>query len=109
MLGSDLVEVMRTVGATDLATCDDAALEAVAAGLHRLRCWLDSTEAAVVARRADLASDAGRRSARDGGVVIERAAICAVMPEVHQALAAGVLSAGHADAIARAANRLDDA
>ena len=30
------------------------------------------------------------------------------MPEVHPALAAGALSSGHADAIARAANRLDD-
>ena len=30
------------------------------------------------------------------------------MPEVHAALSAGTLSAGHADAIARAANRLDD-
>jgi hypothetical protein len=31
------------------------------------------------------------------------------MPEVHDALATGTLSAGHADAIARAANRLDEA
>jgi hypothetical protein len=41
-------------------------------------------------------------------VVSERATVCAAMPEVHEALAAGTVSAGHADAIARAANRLDD-
>ncbi len=40
-------------------------------------------------------------------MIAERAAVCAAMPEVHAALAAGELSAGHADAIARAANRLD--
>jgi hypothetical protein len=40
--------------------------------------------------------------------VVERAAVGAAMPEVHQALADGALSAGHADAIARAANRLDE-
>ena len=37
----------------------------------------------------------------------ERAAVCASMPDVHAALSAGMVSAGHADAIARAANRLD--
>ena len=41
-------------------------------------------------------------------MVSERATVCEAMPEVHAAMAAGMLSAGHADAIARAANRLDD-
>ena len=41
-------------------------------------------------------------------MIAERAAVCTAMPEVHSALASGTLSAGHADAIARAANRLDD-
>ena len=36
-------------------------------------------------------------------MIAERSAVCAAMPEVHAALAAGTLSAGHADAIARAA------
>ena len=40
-------------------------------------------------------------------MIAERSAVCTAMPEVHEALAAGTLSAGHADAIARAANRLD--
>ena len=76
--------------------------------VHRLRCWLDSIDAAVVARRRELASAGGRRSFREADVVSERATVCAAMPEVHAAMAAGTLSAGHADAIARAANRLDD-
>ena len=40
-------------------------------------------------------------------MIAERASVCTAMPEVHAALAAGTVSAGHADAIARAANRLD--
>ena len=41
-------------------------------------------------------------------MIFERATVCGAMPDVHTALAAGTLSAGHADAIARAANRLDE-
>ena len=85
-----------------------AELRSLAAGAHRLRCWLDAVDAAVVARSAELASVGGRRSSREADVIAERAAVCAAMPEVHAALADGTLSAGHADAIARASNRLDD-
>ncbi len=107
MLASDLVEVMRSVAATDPATCDAGELRSIAAGVHRLQCWLDAVNAAVVARSAELASAGGRRSSREADVIAERSAVCAAMPEVHEALAAGTLSAGHADAIARASNRLD--
>jgi hypothetical protein len=107
MLASDLVGVMRAVAATDPATCAATELPSLAHGAHRLRCWLDSVDAAVVARSAELASAGGRRSSREADVIAERSAVCAAMPEVHEALAAGTLSAGHADAIARAANRLD--
>ncbi len=41
-------------------------------------------------------------------MIAERAAVCTAMPQVHDALAMGTLSAGHADAIARASNRLDE-
>ena len=108
MLASDLVEVMRSVAATDPTTCDTAGLTTLADEVHRLRCWLDSVDAAVVARRRELATAGGRRSSREADVVSERATVCEAMPEVHSALAAGTLSAGHADAIARACNRLDD-
>ena len=108
MLASDVVDVVRSVAATDAATCDVAGLTTLAADVHRLRCWLDSVDAAVVARRRELATVGGRRSSREADVVVDRAVVCEAMPEVHAALASGALSAGHADAIARAANRLDD-
>jgi len=120
MLAGDVVEVLQEVIATDPTTCDSAGLKTLAAGVHRLRCWLDAIDAAVVARADELArvgsgapgcvvlTDGGRRSSREADVAMERAAVCAAMPPVHAALSAGTLSAGHADAIARASNRLDD-
>ncbi len=107
MLASDLVDVLRSVAETDPTTCDSAGLETVSTQVHRLRCWLDSIDAAVVARRRELAAAGGRRSSREADVVSERATVCEAMPEVRSALAAGTVSAGHADAIARACNRLD--
>ena len=103
----DLVETVRRVAATDPAMCDAAELRSVAADVHRLRCWLDAVDAAVVARSTELASTGGRRPSREADVIAERSAVCAAMPEVQAALAAGTLSAGHADAIARVSNRLD--
>jgi hypothetical protein len=92
-------------------------LTTLASSVQRLRCWLD---AAVAVRADELAAagaggpacvvltGGGRRSSREVAVVTERAAVCAAMPEVHAALATGTVSAGHADAIARAGNRLDE-
>src|SRR5215207_6963587 len=107
MLAGDVIELVREIAATDPATCDAAELRSMSAGLHRMRCWLDAADAAVVSRSAELASAGGRRSSREADVIAERAAVCTSMPEVHAAMADGTLSAGHADAIARAANRLD--
>ena len=45
---------------------------------------------------------------RDAGAVTRRAGACDLLPDVHAALAAGDLSAGHVDAIARTAANLDD-
>ena len=108
MLAGVVIDVVREVLATNSATCDATLLTALAADVHRLRCWLDAIDAAVVTRSAALATAGGRRSTREADVICERAKVCATMPDVHDALAAGTLSAGHADAIARAANRLDD-
>ncbi len=108
MLAGDVVEVVRQVAATDPATCDAADLRSLASGVAPVAVLVGSVDAAVVARSAELASVGGRRSSREADVIAERAAVCAAMPEVHAALAAGELSAGHADAIARAANRLDE-
>src|SRR6478735_8487489 len=108
MLAGGVDDVMREVLATDPMTCDIAVLTTIAASSHRLRCWLDAVDAAVVVRSPALATAGGRRSSREADVVHDRAMVCAAMPDVHEALAAGMLSAGHADAIARAANRLDE-
>ena len=116
----DVESVVREVAGTDPATCDSAALSTLASRVQRLRCWLDAIDAAVAVRADELAAagaggpacmvltDGGRRSSREAQVVTDRAAVCAAMPEVHVALAAGAVSAGHADAIARAGNRLDE-
>src|SRR5215217_6626689 len=108
MLAGDPIDVLRSIVVRDPTTCDPAALTRLSADVHRLRCWLDAVDAVVVTRARELASAGGRRSSREADLVTERAAVCQVIPEVHEALAAGTLSAGHADAIARAANRLDD-
>ena len=107
-MAGDPIDVLRSIVVRDPTTCDPAALTRLSEDVHRLRCWLDAVDAAVVTRARDLASAGGRRSSREADAVTERAAVCQAMPHVHSALAAGRLSAGHADAIARAVNRLDD-
>jgi len=51
----------------------------------------------------------GRRSSRDAEAAARRAAVCADLPEVHDALACGQMSAGHVDAVARLVGELGDA
>ena len=51
----------------------------------------------------------GRRAGRDARQAARRGEVCGQMPAVHDALAAGTLSAGHVDALARAVGQLDDA
>ena len=62
MLARDVVDVVRDAAATDPTTCDVAGLDELTAWLHRVRCWLDAMDAAVVARSGELASAGGRRS-----------------------------------------------
>ena len=64
-LATNVVDVVREVAATDPTTCDDAGLATLSTEVHRLRCWLDSIDAAVVARRRELATAGGRRSFRE--------------------------------------------
>jgi Domain of unknown function (DUF222) len=112
--------VLREVAETDPATCDSTALAVLTSAIHRVQCWLDALNAAVAVRADELAAegaggpacmvltDGGRRSSRQAAVVTERATVCASMPAVHAALSAGTVSAGHADAIARAGHRFDE-
>lgn len=60
MLAGELVDVVREIIATDPTTCDAAELT-TAADVRRPRCWIDSIDAALVARSAQLAMAGGRR------------------------------------------------
>ena len=112
---------MRQLASVDVATCDGAGLAALVTVSGRVRSWLDAVDVAIAQRAGELAAagvapcpsdvvaDGGRRTARDAGAVARRAGACELLPDVHAALAAGDLSAGHVDAIARTAAALDDA
>ncbi len=67
--------------------------------------WL--SKASVKHLSAVLAGD-GRRSTKDAEAAVGRAGVCDLLPGVHDALAAGQVSSGHADALARTARDLDD-
>ena len=58
MLAGGVIDVVREVLAADPTTCDATSLTALAADVQRLRCWLDSVDAA---RRDALCSVGDRR------------------------------------------------
>ena len=88
---------------------------------QRVRAWLDAFDVRVAVHASRLAEQGscepasalltggGRRSVRDADAAARRATVCAQLPEVHDALAAGRMSAGHVDAVARLSGELDDA
>ena len=116
-----IVAEVATLAVADPATCDRVALAELVATALRARGWLDSVDATIAVRAAELAAEGsgdpaaavlaggGRRSGREGRAAAARGDICLAMPELHDALASGTVSAGHVDAIARAASNLDDA
>ena len=91
------------------------------AHLRVVRSWVDAAEIAANRRGRELAAAgssgsaeaahirAGQRSEREARAVTNRADLCDQMPGFETALAAGDVSSGHVDAIARASGRLDDA
>jgi hypothetical protein len=111
--------LVTTLTAADPATCDRTGLAQLVALSQQVRAWLDAIDASVAARAAQLAAEGrcepaaavltGRRSARDGDAAARRGEVCALLPGLHDALAAGEVSAGHADAVVRAAQSLDEA
>jgi hypothetical protein len=68
---------------------------------HRLRGWLDAFDARIALQAARLAeagaceapaavlAGGGRRSTKDAEAAVGRAGVCALLPGVHDALAAG--------------------
>jgi hypothetical protein len=105
MISRGVVGLVATLAAADPAGVDEADVPALVAMSLQLRGWLDAFDASLASRPGVDLSGGGRRSAREVELVHARASVCAAMPDVHAALAAGVVSAGHVDAIARAAAR----
>jgi len=120
MFDSGVERAVRDLANTELSRCDAAGLAVLVTMSGRVRSWLDAVDVAIAQRAGQLAAsgvapcpsdvvaDHGRRTARDAGAVARRAGACDLLPDVHAALAAGDLSAGHVDAIARTAANLDD-
>jgi hypothetical protein len=121
MFGTDVVALATRLAWADPAACDRGDLAELVKESQRLRCWLDAFDARIAQRAARLAEQGrcesptavlageGRRSAKDAEAAVGRAGVCDLLPAVHDALAAGSVSAGHADALARVASSLDDA
>jgi hypothetical protein len=115
-MNAGFVAAAATLAAADLDTCDQASLTDLAqlALTHRARLDAFDASLAIAAARLDvpaaelLACD-GRRRSRDADVIVDRGVVLESMPELHDALAAGAVSAGHVDAIVRVAGRLTDA
>ena len=115
MYDTGVVALVGELADTDPATCDRTGLASLVALSQRVRAWLDAFDVRVAVHAARLASEGscepasslltggGRRSARDADAAARRATVCAQLPEVHDALAAGRMSAGHVDAVARLA------
>ncbi len=105
----------------DPACCERDELAGLIRRSNRVRGWLDAFDARVALRARQLADDGrcespasmladeGRRAGKDAEAAATRAAVCVEMPGFHDALAAGAVSAGHVDAVARATAQLTDA
>ena len=120
MFAAEIGALVAQLTAADPATCDRAALADLVNVSQRVRGWLDAFDARIALHATRLAAAGscepaatllaagGRRSSRDADAAARRGALCAEMAGVHDALAAGAVSAGHVDAIAHVAARLDD-
>ncbi len=113
------VELGRLAEA-DVNAFERADLDAAVATSGRVRAWLDGFDVRCARRSRELAStgqaaapestltNRGRRSGREAAAVTSREAVCESMPSFEEALGSGAVSAGHVDALARAAGRLDE-
>jgi hypothetical protein len=120
MYGNGVVDLMAQLATTDPFCCDRDGLADLVAKTQRVRSWLDALDARIALRADQLSvqggsesaatvlAGGGRRSTKDVEAATQRAGVCASMPAFHDALVAGAVSAGHVDAVARAAGQLDD-
>ncbi len=120
MFATDLAASVDRTLCAERVVCDQAALAELAALSLQARARLDAFDASVAMFAAELAAAGrcegpevllavgGRRSVREAKAVADRGVVCGLLPELHDALSAGTVSAGHVDAVARVASRLDD-
>jgi hypothetical protein len=121
MFAAEVVALATQLAAADPAVCDRGDLAGLVKTSQRLRGWLDAFDARIALQAARLAetgvceapaavlTGGGRRSTKDAEAAVGRAGVCDLLPGVHDALAAGSVSSGHADALARVTRDLDDA
>ena len=104
-----IVGKVATLSVADLSACDRVTASELLAQVSEVRSWLDALEAALVGRVDEtvLGGD-GRRSSRETRTVAARGEVCADMPALHDALAAGTVAAGHVDAVARVAGQVEE-
>ena len=120
MSSFDVVATVSRLADADPATCDRDGLAELVTMSQRARAWLDALDVriAVHARRLAesgaceapeaLLTGGGRRAAREAAAAKRRSAMCDLLPAVHDAMAAGTVSAGHADVLADVAATLDE-
>jgi hypothetical protein len=119
-MSADPVAALSQLLAADAAAMDAASVAEGCAAIGRLRGLLDAVEARLVGRLSELhaagssaapievLSSVGNVSGREARRQVTRANTVEQLPELAGALAAGVVSGSHADAIGRTAARLDD-
>jgi hypothetical protein len=119
-----LDDVFDRVSHIDVSCDDVGGVEAVLAGVARLRSVLDSVELACLTRNRQLRpqfSERGcrqrdeqlltkhsRRSKRDRRDIAGRAELCATIPQLGDALSSGVIGSAHLDAVRKATASVDD-
>ena len=103
----------------DPAVADRDEVAVIVRRSGQLRSWLASIEVRCARRTSELAAtgqsepaesllgDDGRRSSRDAVGITRRSHACDAMPSFEAALAAGVISGDHVDAVARVLRGLD--
>ena len=120
MSAPQVVARVTQLAAADPARCDRRGLADLVAMSQQVRAWLDALDVriAIHARRLEdegacespssLLAGGGRRSSREAEQAARRSDVCDLLPEVHDALADGAVSSGHADALAHVLKDLDD-
>jgi hypothetical protein len=121
MFAAEFNVLATSLAQADPAVADGDELAHLVILSQRARAWLDALDVRISLRAAELAdcgsgddpetvlTGGGRRGMRDAEAAARRGDVCAQMTDVHDALAAGEVSAGHVDAVARLVHQLDGA